>query len=665
MDHLFNKTPLPFKLALIGFVPLLFLCYLSFRFYIEKSKKVELLDSYINRIHQSADITKLIDNLQREQRYSFEYTLKKDKLRELQLQRLRTDSLINRLLAYKPNLSNFFEYTFLNDLDNTRLAIDSGRIFLTMVMDYYTNVLFRFNTLNALPTGSNIYLEPAYKDLAAQKLLSEMVTYLGIMSSNIYNALYTRQYMVEILMGTRGVHQFFNSYEKEFLMKASTEAAASYTKMRSSSSLHSVTGYLDKLFSKFSFDSTFNASTWEKASSSAIDELRNLQQRYLQNAEQRINAIYESQQRSKNKTLSFLILAFIFSATVIIYSISSITSMLNQLKAAAKKISKGEAGSAIDVSSQDAIASLARSISEIDENNRQLTEAAAAIGKGEFDVTVKPRSDHDLLGNAIVTMKENLQSLIHDLKQAKSEIDALNKSLEKKVTDRTRQLEETNKELEAFSYSVSHDLRAPLRAINGFASILKEDHIDKLDTNALGRIDTIIHNSNMMGQLIDDLIAFSKTGGKVLEKKPVDMKALSLLCTDELLHQEPASKYDIRISDLHPCYGDEHLLKQVWLNLIGNAIKYSSKVESPRIEIRSERQNGCCVYFVRDNGVGFDMKYAHKLFEVFQRLHTEDAFKGTGIGLALVKRIINKHNGRAGAESVPGAGTTFYFTIPC
>ena len=664
MNHYFRKLPLPAKLTLIGLIPLIFLGYLSFRLYKENSQKLNLLGTYIERMHQSADITKLIDNLQSERRYSFDYTLKKDSLNELLQQRPKTDSIIKRLSNYEASLSDFASYTFLKDLAAMRAAIDSGQTNITMVMDYYTNALFRFNTLNALPTASNIYLEPVYKDLVAQKLLSEMVTYLGIMSANIYTALYTRQYMTEILMGTRGVYQFYNSYEPEFLLKASPAAVQSYKQMKSSSPLNPVTRYLDTVFNTFNFGNKYEHAEWRNVSTAAIDGLRNLQLTLLQNAEKTVNGLYKDEQASKRNMLIFLILAMVFVISTIVYTISVITKMLTELKQAAQKISKGEPGPQFIIHSRDAIGSLAHSILEIDKNSRKLADAATAIGNGDFSASVEPRSSGDLLGNAIVRMKNNLEQLIGDLKNAQKEIDGLNKHLEQKVIDRTAQLETVIKELESFSYSVSHDLRAPLRVISGYASILKEDYGQKLDGEAARITDNIVSNANKMGQLIDDLIAFSKMGAKAIVNKVVDMKALAQSSIDELLRLEPAGKYNIRIESLPGCKGDPNLLKQVWMNLIDNAIKYSSRTEHPCIEISSKEDAGSYVYFVKDNGVGFDMRYSDKLFRVFQRLHSQEMFKGTGIGLALVKRIITRHHGEVVAESASNNGATFYFTIP-
>ncbi len=233
------------------------------------------------------------------------------------------------------------------------------------------------------------------------------------------------------------------------------------------------------------------------------------------------------------------------------------------------------------------------------------------------------------------------------------------------MKNRTAELEMANKELEAFSYSVSHDLRAPLRAISGYSMILKEDYGTKLDAEANRVIDVTISNVKMMGQLIDDLIAFSQMGKNEAMHEVIDMKSLAESCVAELFQDTKENKYEVIINPLPRCYGNGSMIKQVWLNLIGNAIKYSSKKLNPRIEIGcKEDESSMHVYFVRDNGIGFDMQYAHKLFGVFQRLHNQEEFEGTGVGLALVKRIIDKHKGQVWAESTGGEGAVFYFSLP-
>ncbi|HKB45245.1 MAG TPA: ATP-binding protein, partial [Chitinophagaceae bacterium] len=237
-------------------------------------------------------------------------------------------------------------------------------------------------------------------------------------------------------------------------------------------------------------------------------------------------------------------------------------------------------------------------------------------------------------------------------------------SLEKKVIERTSQLEAVNKELEAFTYSVSHDLRAPLRIIDGYTEILVSDYQKKLDEEAKRMFGIITGNVRKMGQLIDDLLNLSQTGRKELLLYPANMNKLVQSVIDEQLSLNGEKPADIKIEILLPAECDSRLLQQVWSNLISNAVKYSGKQEHPVIHINSFRQGGEIVYQIKDNGVGFDMKYAGQLFGVFQRLHKATEFEGTGVGLALVKRIVAKHNGRVWAESEPGKGATFFFSLP-
>ena len=225
------------------------------------------------------------------------------------------------------------------------------------------------------------------------------------------------------------------------------------------------------------------------------------------------------------------------------------------------------------------------------------------------------------------------------------------------------QLLALNKELEAFSYSIAHDLRAPLRSVNSYAGMLSEDYGSVLDKEGMSIIENIKHNSSKMGRLIDDLLAFSRLGRKEIQLRKTDMNALAGDVLMEI-NKSVVHKAQIVTDHLPPIKGDYGLLFQVMFNLISNAIKYSSKKKTPRIQISSEDKNGELVIVIKDNGAGFDMKHAHKLFGVFQRLHQEKEFEGTGIGLAIVNRIITKHGGKIWAEGKVGEGAAFYFTLP-
>lgn len=232
---------------------------------------------------------------------------------------------------------------------------------------------------------------------------------------------------------------------------------------------------------------------------------------------------------------------------------------------------------------------------------------------------------------------------------------------QKKAHDRIEQL---NQELESFSYSVSHDLRAPLRSIDGYTQILIEDYSSNFDEEGRRVLSVIVSNARRMGQLIDDLLNFSRVGRKEVVKSMVNTDQLVRSVWGELSLMEIGRKIDVQISALHPCQADPNLLRQVWVNLISNALKYTRKKEEAVIRISSRLEDGNILYTVSDNGTGFDMLYAHKLFGVFQRLHRHKDFEGTGVGLAIVQRIINRHGGRIWAFAEVDKGATFYLSLP-
>ncbi len=243
-------------------------------------------------------------------------------------------------------------------------------------------------------------------------------------------------------------------------------------------------------------------------------------------------------------------------------------------------------------------------------------------------------------------------------KIADERIRQLNADLQNNVT----QLELTNKELESFSYSVSHDLRAPLRAINGYTKMIEEDYLKIMDEEQKRLFENIRSNAEKMGILIDDLLSFSRLGRKPVQKSKINTKEIVENVLNDI-EKSTSYRASVKIHPLAPSNGDPALLNQVWTNLISNAIKYSSKKEHPEVEIGSIQSGEETIYYVKDNGAGFDMKYMEKLFGVFQRLHSESEFEGTGVGLAIVHRIITKHGGRIWAEAKVDEGAIFYFTI--
>jgi PAS domain S-box-containing protein len=250
-------------------------------------------------------------------------------------------------------------------------------------------------------------------------------------------------------------------------------------------------------------------------------------------------------------------------------------------------------------------------------------------------------------------------------RKAEEELEMLNQSLERKIEERTAQLQESNKALESFSYMAAHDLQAPLRVLSGYASILKNEYRANLNEDGSNLLDTMVLKTKHMSKLISDMLTFSRASHAAMREEQVNLDEMVRGIADQIsLSTGTIATIKINILPLgsHTC--DAGLIQQVWINLISNAVKYSGKKEKPVIEIGAIKGESETVYYVKDNGAGFDMRYASNLFEVFKRMHSADEFEGTGIGLALVKSVITRHRGRVWAEAEPDKGATFFFALP-
>ena len=290
--------------------------------------------------------------------------------------------------------------------------------------------------------------------------------------------------------------------------------------------------------------------------------------------------------------------------------------------------------------------------------------SAASVGDIEARVAVPddPQID-DLATRFSIAVNLLLDDLAFRAAQLEASYKVTQMELERLVAERTLNLTNLNQELEAFSYSVAHDLRAPLRSIDGFSQALLEDYANKLDPEGRKYLQNVRESAQEMAQLIDDLLMLSRVTRSEFHRAKVNLTALARSVLARLQRNEPERKVELIISDGLVAEADARLLGVLLENLLGNAWKFTGKRPMARIEVSAREEDGRLVYFVRDNGAGFNMKYAEKLFGVFQRLHSDTEFEGTGIGLATVQRIVRRHGGRVWAEGAVGQGATVYFTL--
>jgi PAS domain S-box-containing protein len=300
---------------------------------------------------------------------------------------------------------------------------------------------------------------------------------------------------------------------------------------------------------------------------------------------------------------------------------------------------------------------------ELKERSRDLQNELENKTKAEKELQ-RSLNQLDISRLATLNLLENIKIEMEQRKKVEEEVKRLNAGLEIRVLERTSQFEETNKELEAFAYSVSHDLRAPLRAIDGFSKFVLEDYGRKLDKEGQRLLGLIRSNTQKMDQLITDILTLSRVTRSEHKVSKVDMTKMALSMLNEAVSPEIQEKLSLKIDELPEAFADSTYMKQVWINLISNAVKFSSLKKKQMITIGGFNREGFHVYYVKDNGVGFNQEYAHKLFGVFQRLHKDDEFEGTGVGLAIVQRIIHRHGGKVWAEGKEGKGATFYFSLP-
>jgi len=657
MNRLLRTLPFAVKLVLIGFIPFIFLIFLTIQVYREKTERLNILNHYIGRVHQSATLSALIDALQEERKISFDYALGKAQYDEVKNTRPLTDSLLVKVEKNNdPSVSKFKEYTSIDRLMQTRDRIDGNREDPNQIMHNYSNTIFRLNTLNNVP--DNIYLQPVYKDMVAQKLLTEMSTYLGIIRSNIYNVLVTKKYMIETMMGTLGTYDVYKSYDKEFLIKSSPEAIKAYQQSKMGADLKTTNRYIDTLFKNFRFDSSLSADQWWRISNNAINQISVIEKAIWKRIEANVQSIYEAEKRSRNTTLFFFVLILNVLTVLIIYTVVATTATLRDLKIAAQKIAKGSTQVNVKKESNDVMGSLADCIAEIVKSNSELAEAANAIGNGNFHVRITPRSEDDVLANSIIQMKEALRQY--------------SEKMEGLVKQRTEALENSNKDLQRFAHVVSHDLKEPLRKISMFSERLILDENNSLTDSSKNYLAKISQSSSRMSRMIDGILSYYSLNAAGQSFELADLKAIAENVRSDLELLIEQKNAIIIIGNLPQVEGIPVLLNQLFYNLLNNSLKFSKENVTPHIQIdcrKADREecpapnNACYEISVSDNGIGFEKEFSEKIFGIFSRLHSQSRYEGTGLGLALCKRIVEHHHGRIWAESDED-GAVFKILLP-
>jgi signal transduction histidine kinase len=649
MTVFFRKLPLSIKLLMIGIIPILFLIYFSIIIYKEKSQNVNLIKNYIERVRQSTNLGELIDELSRERRYSYQYVIKKADLDKMIEHRGKTDSIIT-ILEKSPDISltNFAKYTFLQNLKEIRSRIDTiNSSSPSDIVEFYTETILRLNSLNTVIPG-NTFLMPVYQDLVTQRTLSEMVTYLGIIRTNVFNSLYTKVSTLQTLLNTLAMYKTFNSYETEFLLKASPSSVRLYNNEKKITEYGGVITYLDNLFTELKFDSTYDADHWWEVCTAGMRVLRKQQRDLLQTVNVKIEHTYQHEKNLRNATIFFLLFSILFVIVFVSYTINDITKLLRELKVAARKISRGATGIDLKNMPHGVVGSLAKSIAQIDKNNLLMAQAANQIGKGNFDVTINPRSDEDILGISIKKMKR-------DLREFNAQKDRIQKETEELVYKRD----------EFFSVA-SHELKTPVTSLKAYTQLLLMDATVAKDEQNAKMLSKMDYQIVKLTSLINDLLDTSKLQSHTLiyYKERFQLKRLVAESIEKIKDIE--TDYELIFKPNTDGYvnADRERIGQVITNFLSNAIKYGG--DSKKINIGLNQTDSKIVCSVKDFGKGIAPDEQDKIFGRFYRISGKNmnTFPGLGLGLFISKEIIEHQDGKIGVESEKGQGSLFYFELP-
>ncbi|RYZ55360.1 MAG: HAMP domain-containing protein, partial [Sphingobacteriales bacterium] len=409
MKKLTDRITLPVKLTVVGVLPLLLLIFLAVTVMRQQDEKLLLIEQTMQRADRTAAVVQVVDQMQLERRESFVHAVTKENEARMIAQRAASNEAIAKLKSYKSTgFEDLEQYTFLNKLQASRDLIDGRKMLPMEVMSYYTNSIFRLNTLSYITVGNIPYLMPANDRIISQRLLSEMATYLGILRASVYDLLYTRTAGRASPEQFRGLYDIYVTYVNEYEQRVSAKGNEELKQLLATADYQNMNGFLQQAFQTGRFDTTQDAEKWWAVSGKAVDDIKKVQRNHLAEARTTLENIHEHEVNSRDRNLILLIIMTALVLFTIAITIRSITSLLNKIRQAATRIAVGETDIKLNIPHKDVIGSLAESINEIDTNNRILSQAAAAIGSGNFDIDVSPRSEADLLGNAVASMKTDL-----------------------------------------------------------------------------------------------------------------------------------------------------------------------------------------------------------------------------------------------------------------
>jgi PAS domain S-box-containing protein len=791
MNRFFYRLPLLAKLLMIAAIPLFFAGYLTAQLYREKSENIAQIKNYLTRIDEAATVSRLTDQLQIERRFSFEYALRNIQKQEMLAQRSVTDSLIQELRSKNDTaLSGFEDFVFIDNLDSVRSRIDRQRYASNAVMHFYSTAVFRLSNINRMPSYSNQFLSDVSDVLAVQKLLSEIITYQSIICANVYNILYTRHYVPETLLGTLPTYDVYKLVEKEMLLKSDPDLRNQYMHLKERSALKAVQDYLRQLFTTFKLDSSYTVDSWKNVVLQSLSQMRTFQNSLLRDAEKSTRQYYQKERSAQLRSIIVLVIVSLLILLFVVYMVVIISRSLQKIRRSALMLAQGKTGVQLSVHSHDAIGSLATSIQKIDKKYKELTVAAEEIGKGHFNVEVRPRSEEDVLGNAIMQMKENLLRYTNDLTRSREEFIKLadfmpqivwtadangsydyynkkwfeitgakqgfgdqswipfihpadvgyclttwyqsvetglpyeieyrlkdaktstyrwflgralpvkneegnvvkwfgtatdihdqkmqNERLEELVQQRTLELNRSNEDLQQFAHVASHDLKEPLRKIRTFSDRLVKEFGSMIPEKGQTYINKLTNSSERMSNMIDSILNYSIVNATEQVEETIDLNLILEGIKNDLellILQKEAS---IGYQKLPRIKGVPTLIYQLFYNLINNALKFSKEDSATKISISAkkiqaselkpdldiEKSEHYWHIVVSDNGIGFNQEYADKMFNVFTRLNAREKFEGTGLGLALCRKIVHRHHGAIYACGEDGHGAEFHIILP-